>query len=278
MNKIKHWLVTGDTHGQVLSRLSKINAGKYAASQTALIILGDAGINFYLNKTDRNLKRNIQNTGYTIYCVRGNHEERPENLPNIHSVYDENVKGEVFQEDEYPNIRYLKDGGEYYINGSHVLCIGGAYSVDKWYRLYSAGITNKLHPDYTNSKKTGWFPAEQLTSEEMGQIELNTNGNYYDIILTHTCPESWEPRDLFLSGLDQSSVDKSMEKWLDVIKTQIDWQVWLFGHYHDDRLVRPGVEMYFHNIEDLEDIMKRWEDPEHLNWWLRKDPNYEAGL
>ena len=53
--------LVSDTHGQVLSRLSQINAGKYAASQTALIILGDAGINFYLNKTDINLKRNIQN-------------------------------------------------------------------------------------------------------------------------------------------------------------------------------------------------------------------------
>ena len=80
---IKNWFVTGDTHGQILSRLSLINAGKYATSQSALIILGDAGINFWLNKTDRNLKRNIQNTGFTLYCVRGNHEERPENLGYI---------------------------------------------------------------------------------------------------------------------------------------------------------------------------------------------------
>ena len=101
---------------------------------------------------------------------------------------------------------------------------------------------------------SGWFKDELLTSEEMGQIELNINGNYYDIILTHTCPESWEPKDLFLSGLDQSSVDKSMEKWLDVIKTQIDWQVWLFGHYHADRYVKPGVEMLYTSIVDLEEI------------------------
>ena len=275
---IKNWLVTGDTHGQILSRLSNINVGKYAASQTALIILGDAGINFYLNKTDRNLKRDIQNTGFTIYCVRGNHEERPENLPNIRSVYDQNVQGTVFQEDEYPNIRYLKDGGAYDINGSHVLCIGGAYSVDKWYRLNRAGVFDKLHPDYTNSKKTGWFPTELLTDDELEQIECNYTNNCYDVILTHTCPESWEPRDLFLSGLDQSTVDKSMEKWLDDFKNHIDWKIWLFGHYHDDRLVRPGVEMYYKDIEDWEDIMKRWEDPEHLDWWLKKDPNYEAGL
>ena len=45
---IKNWLVTGDTHGQVLERLSHIG---YPPDETALIILGDMGLNFYLNKT-----------------------------------------------------------------------------------------------------------------------------------------------------------------------------------------------------------------------------------
>lgn len=247
---------------------------KYIPAETAIIILGDAGINFYLDKTDQNLKRKIQNTGFTLYCVRGNHEERPENLPNIRSVYDKNVKGEVFQEDEYFNIRYLKDGEEYEINGKSVLVIGGAYSVDKWYRLNRVGIYDKFHPNYTCSKMTGWFSSEQLTAQEMETIEKQHFGKYYDVILTHTCPESWEPRDLFLPGLDQSSVDKSMEKWLDEFKNHINWNIWLFGHYHDNRLVRPGVEMYYRDIEDWKDIMKRWEDPEHLDWWLKKDPNY----
>ena len=42
---IKNWLVTGDTHGQVLERLSHIG---YPPDETALIILGDMGLNFYL--------------------------------------------------------------------------------------------------------------------------------------------------------------------------------------------------------------------------------------
>lgn len=275
---IKNWFVTGDTHGQVLFRLSQINAGKYAASQTALIILGDAGINFYLNKTDMNLKRNIQNTGYTVYCVRGNHEERPENLGYIEHWYDENVKGYVMYEPDYPNIKYFEDGNAYEICGKSVLVIGGAYSVDKWYRLNRAGVTSKLDKDYLNPRKTGWFPDEQLLDWEMTTIEKEHFGKHYDVILTHTCPISWEPTDLFLSGLDQSSVDKTMELWLDKVKQNIDWSIWLFGHYHDDRLVRPGVEMYFNDIEDWDTVMKRWENPDNLDWWLKKDPNYDGGL
>lgn len=57
---IKNWLVTGDTHGQVLERLSHI---EYLPDETALIILGDMGLNFYLNKTDRKNKRNVNATG-----------------------------------------------------------------------------------------------------------------------------------------------------------------------------------------------------------------------
>ena len=266
---IKNWFVTGDTHGQVLSRLSQINAGKYAASQTALIILGDAGINFYLNKTDINLKRNIQNTGFTVYCVRGNHEERPENLPHIVYKYDQEVGNTIIFEPDFPNIRYFLDGEDYDINGYSVLVIGGAYSVDKWYRLSRMPA---------NASWTGWFKDEQLTLEEMVTIEVEHANKHFDFIFTHTGPESWEPRDLFLAGLDQSTVDKTMEKWFDSFKDMIDWNVWLFGHYHDDRLIRPGVEMYFKDIEELSTIWERWQHPDQLDWWLKKDPNYDGGL
>ena len=118
----KNWFITGDTHGRVMERLVNIPSS-YEPSETALIILGDAGFNFYLNNTDRNLKRQVNDTGYTIYCVRGNHEERPENLPYIISEYDQEVGNTVIFEPDFPNIRYLLDGGEYDINGYSVLVV-----------------------------------------------------------------------------------------------------------------------------------------------------------
>lgn len=274
---IKRWLVTGDTHGQIMTRLMNISTADYPAEETALIILGDAGINFYLNKTDEKNKKTINSQGFTLYCVRGNHEERPENLGYIEHWYDENVKGYVMYEPNYPNIRYFEDGHAYEIGGKSVLVIGGAYSVDKWYRLYRAGVTSQQDKDYLNPRKTGWFPDEQLFDWEMTNIEKEHFGKYYDVILTHTCPIAWEPTDLFLSGLDQSSVDKTMELWLDEVRQKVDWHIWLFGHYHGDQLVRPGVEMYYKDIENWETIMKRWENPENLDWWLVKSPNYYMG-
>ena len=261
---IKNWLVTGDTHGLVDLRLNNIT-DMYIPEETALIILGDAGINYYLNKTDTKNKLKLQKSRFKIYCVRGNHEERPENISTMEQWYDEDVDGTVWREVNFPNIRYFMDGHAYLIDGHPTLVIGGAYSVDKWYRL------NRATP---GASWTGWFKDEQLTPEEMQDIETRMSGHHFDFILTHTCPYAWQPFDLFLRGVDQSTVDNSMERWLDEFKEKVTWNAWLFGHFHNDRLVRPGVEMYSTDIETLQAIYDRWTSGKELDWWLSKDPNY----
>lgn len=260
------YLLTGDTHGQVMSRIANINQEKYPPGQTALIILGDVGLNFYLNQTDYKNKKAVNNTGYIIYCVRGNHEERPQNISTMGLWFDLELANFVWREPEFPNIRYLQDGEVYLFNGRRTLVIGGAYSIDKWYRLA------KSPP---NAKWTGWFKDEQLTSEEMNKIFIDRRDTPYDFVFTHTCPISWEPRDLFLNGVDQSTVDKTMENWLEKLKNTISWKAWCFGHFHDDRLVRPTVEMFFTDIDDLDSVYDRWINPKAEYWWMEKDPNYE---
>ena len=262
---INRWMVTGDTHGQVVERLRSVELNS-ADEKIGFIILGDAGINFYLNKTDRKNKEAISACeNFIVYCVRGNHEERPQNIEGMLEDYDDEVDGYVCYEPDFPNIRYFLDGGIYNINGHSVLVIGGAYSVDKWYRLA------RFNPGAT---WTGWFPTEQLTAEEMYDIETLMTDSHFDFILTHTCPESWQPFDMFISGLDQSTVDKSMEVWFDGLKDKINWKIWLFGHFHDDRLVRPGVEMLFQNVWDLEDIYTRWTTDDEPFIGFKKDPYF----
>lgn len=270
---IKNWLITGDTHGLVNSRLSNIDTKIYSPEETAIIILGDMGLNFYLNNSDTKNKQAVNDTHFHIYAVRGNHEARPENL-EMTQLWDTYIKGTIYYEPEFPYIRYLIDGEEYEIDGHSVLVIGGAYSVDKWYRLLRAGYSEKdaLQAD---PKRCGWFKDEQLTAEEMKAIEEKCKGNSYDFVFTHTCPLSWEPIDLFLRGVDQSKVDKSMEEWLDAFKDKINWKVWLFGHYHADRLERPGVEMFYTEVEPLEEIWLRWTSGKELPWWIDKSPNFD---
>ena len=277
---IKNFICTGDTHGgmSTISRVGNIqrNMPECKPEETGIIILGDAGLNFWLNKTDKKYKKLLNSMGFHIYCVRGNHEQRPNLIDGIHLAYDDNVNGMVWQECDYPNISYFMDGGEYNIGGYSVLVIGGAYSVDKWYRLARAGYSTG-EAETADPKKCGWFKGECLTNDEMTEISYNTFGKSYDFIFSHTCPISWEPTDLFLGCIDQSTVDKSMEVWLDKLKDDVKWEYYLFGHYHADRAERPHVEQFYLEYETLETIVERWQkydETGELDWWMSKSPNF----
>ena len=58
------------------------------------------------------------------------------------------MAGKVWVEEAYPNILFAKDGEIYDIAGMKTIVIGGAYSVDKFYRL---------------SKGYNWFEDEQTS-------------------------------------------------------------------------------------------------------------------
>ena len=247
------YVVTGDTHGD-MRRFKKYPYER--DGNTAVIILGDAGVNYYLSLRDRKAKHELQDSGYIYYLVRGNHEARPEEVADIELTNDLSVGNEVYVEPEFPAIRYLKDGGIYNFNGHKTLVIGGAYSVDKWYRL---------------SRNLIWHKNEQLTGEEKEKIYEEVKGQDFDFVFTHTCPYSWIPTDLFIPGINQDTVDNSTELWLDDIKEAINYKVWLFGHYHADRVERPGVEQYFKSDDDLEEIFDRWNNLEPMSCFYPVD-------
>ncbi len=268
---IKNWLVRGDTHGK-FSWMTNGCLDDYNPDETAIIILGDVGFNFFLDRFDDKTKNEVNARGFKIYCVRGNHEARPQSL-GMHLEHDMDVRGDVYVEPQYPNIRYFKDWGQYWIGGYHTAVIGGAYSVDKWWRLGRVGVDE----NHNDPKETGWFADEQLSESERNAAFEELHGKYFDFVFTHTCPISWQPTDLFLNSVNQSAVDNSMELWLDEVKNNISWGIWCFGHYHQDRIERPYVEQYFNNIESLSNIRARWmlyKETGELDWWLNKSPNF----
>lgn len=272
--------LVSDTHGgkNIIERVETIQRSMpdYKPEETGIIILGDSGLNFWLNNTDKKYKNLLNSQSYHIYCVRGNHEERPENL-DYELDYDSEVNGLVYLDPGFENIKYLVDGGEYWFGEHSALVIGGAYSIDKWYRLARAGIYNGADAKYANPKQTGWFPDEMLTEEEMSTISRQISNNKFDFVLSHTCPLSWEPTDLFLNFVDQTTVNKSMEIWMDDLKDKITWNIWLFGHFHADRIERPHVEQMYQSFTALDDIWNRWNDKNTYSneWWLDKSPYME---
>jgi 3-oxoacid CoA-transferase subunit A len=260
------WYLVGDRHG-IYTEYRKLKPLKDQDDRVAVIVLGDCGLNYYLDERDNKLKKYVNNLGILIYCVRGNHEERPElACDDMVIVWDELTQGYVYKQEKYPNIRYFIDGKEYSFTTDNktysALVIGGAYSVDKYYRLLN---------------NWNWFKNEQLSKEEMLDIEYKVFGKPFDFVFSHTCPLSWQPTDLFLSNIDQTMVDNTMEIWLDELKDKISWGVYCFGHYHADRIECPYVEMFYKDIENMDDIWNRWKNYKEtgeLDWWLEKGPKF----
>ena len=235
------WLISGDCHRDFF-RFKYLEYEN--PEEVNIIILGDAGVN-YTGKHDHEIKEFIQRLKFNFYLVRGNHEMRPQDVPGMELIFDEKVQGYVYYEPNYPHIRYFKDGGVYFINGRKTLVIGGAYSVDKEYRL----ATGKR-----------WFENEQLAYEERKEITKIATGQYFNLILSHTCPYRWEPNELFLSFIEQDKVDKTMEYWLDTLVDKTAYGLWMFGHYHGNMAVRPRVHMLYKDVWDLEELYNKWDN------------------
>ena len=220
--------ITGDTHGD-FSRLYGIEFKE----NDILIILGDSGINYYLNKNDLRLKDELKKFKCKFFCIQGNHEQRPENISSYNET--EMFEGKVYIEPDYPNLIFAKNGEIYNLNEKKVLVIGGAYSVDKDYRLL---------------KGYQWFCDEQLTVDEQDDILQKYKGKAVDIILSHTCPLKYEPTETFLEYIDQSKVDKTMESFLDKIEEAVTYDKWYCGHYHIEKNI-DKIEFMYGRIKEF---------------------------
>lgn len=99
---------------------------------------------------------------------------------------------------------------------------------------------------------------------ELGR-NLCRNEAPFDLVLSHTCPYPYEPTDLFLAGLDQSTVDSTMERYLGEIEFNLDYKRWAFGHFHADRLYpwadgRQMLMLFNENVVNLDKFMNMTEN------------------
>lgn len=176
------------------------------------------------------MKRYLESLPITFMLIKGNHDQRPsKNLCELKYVDRPDVKGYFYIEPEFPSIMYTTMFGEYEVLGKKSFILGGAYSIDKNYRLdmYDQGFHNYR-----------WFYDEQMNPQELHDSRelLLSASKPWDYIFSHTCPQKYEPYDKFMSGVDQGTVDKTMEIWFDKIEETVPYKKWFCGHYHTDRI------------------------------------------
>lgn len=249
--------ITGDVHGIASDLKVRFGCIPNPTEDDKLIICGDFGAE-YGSQINGRLKKECKKFPGEVIVLRGNHDNRywanhTEYISDLfgYRVYDgwhfeQHQQGRYLVQDKYPNIKYVADdGGIYSIDGYRFLMIPGAYSVDKMYRL---------------NNEMSYESREQLTKQEMLKLsyECGLWYNTIDFVCSHTFPQKLESklRYLFMGCVDQSSVDKTMEHWMDDIAWEMEQSVrfkqWFGGHYHDDKILNQYYTMLYNTVAPIE--------------------------
>ena len=243
--------ITGDKHRD-FREVKRFCRVKNTQRQDVLIVLGDAGLNYYGDYRDDKLKKEVSSLNITVFCVHGNKENRPENVGTygIRSF----CGGTVYYEPRYPNIYFAIDGEIYTFEKKKYMVIGGGHSVDKMLCL--------------EEKRPFWqdeMPDEATKEKVEHRIDVANNSIYG--MMTHTCPIDYLPTEAFVSarqkmrkrrkrlllGLDRDfcpDIDRSTEEWLGKLERKLDYKVWYCGHYHVDKRI-DKIHMMHQEIRPL---------------------------
>ncbi len=87
--------ITGDKHGDLEFVREFCENHPGISRDDVLIILGDVGINYDLNRQEKKVKKMLAKLPITLLCVHGNHEERPRNIKSYKEI--DYLNGIVYQ-------------------------------------------------------------------------------------------------------------------------------------------------------------------------------------
>ena len=245
------FFITGDKHRN-FDDVKNFCKTMNTKSHDVLIILGDAGFNYYGDKRDDKLKKEISELNITLFCIHGNKENRPKNIMSygIRTF----CEGKVYYEPKYPNIFFAIDGQIYTFENKKYIAIGGAHSIDKMVSL------EKGKPFWHDEMP------DDIIKKDVECSLRNENNKIYGI-LSHTCPLYCIPTEMFKStqqnieinkstrkrkpkNIFKPDIDRSTEIWLDEIEQNTDYNVWFCGHYHIDKQI-DKIQMMYHDIRPL---------------------------
>lgn len=245
------YFITGDKHRN-FAAVKKFCKAAGTRRKDVLIILGDAGFNYYGDERDDKLKKEVSSLNITLFCIHGNKENRPQNVGTygIRSF----CGGRVYYEPKYPNIYFAIDGEIYTFEGRKYLAVGGAHSVDKMRCI---------------EENKPFFADEMPDDEVKARVEKRLAEEKQSIygMMTHTCPIDYLPTEMFMSTkqnaaikrkpkkakskkLFKPDIDRSTEEWLGKLEKSLDYEIWYCGHYHIDKQL-DKVNMMCNEIRPL---------------------------
>lgn len=215
--------VTGDTHGDIDYKKLLVLKEKGLTYDDYLIICGDAAICW--SEEELPHFKQLYDIGCTVIYIDGNHEnfEMLNNMPLVE------YKGALMHQiDEH--IFHILRGEIMTLDGMTFLCVGGATSIDKMYRI----------------PHVSWWPEEEITYHDIDNAlnNLEKVNNKVDCVITH-CVDTHTVIDAFGFRRD---ICTDQLTFIDKI---VDYKHWYFGHYHVDRIIDDKKTCLYQKIVEL---------------------------
>lgn len=231
--------IVGDTHGNLSFWTEYLFKQVRLARPDAIVQVGDFG--FWEHATDGveyldNLNEAAADLDQVIYALHGNHD----NWKLVMAKYghDRDEEGFVVVRS---HIRYIPQGHIWTWDGLRMRAFGGAYSVDKDWRVqtqekrYRAAASREEHRRKAGEeprpvpsfKNTLWFEDEQMTQEEFAQLLID-DAQPVDVVFSHDKPRRSDPgielKNIAACWPNQDNLQLALEcltpRW------------WFHGHLH----------------------------------------------
>ena len=228
--------VIADIHGNFKKLISDIET----ISNCLLIIAGDVGIGFQSQiETSENLSRlnnKCKTQNINILLLRGNHD-------NPKFFNDEN------NQYSFSNVKTIPDYSIISVDKVNILCIGGAISEDRLYRL------NRMKNNEDNKYEIYWKNENVVYDKEILNEIQNSKINI-DYIITHCGPKCAciKEFDTYKEWIDDDvNLEKEILKERFYLNEILEFLLenghkikgWFFGHYHyENNMEYKGVKFY----------------------------------
>jgi hypothetical protein len=210
--------ICGDTHGNIRWLTDYVYPTAMALSCDKIIVLGDFG---YWEHQDAGIMFMNEVAALTrksaipLYWLHGNHD----NWSMAQQQYGDHRDPEGFIVCR-PEVFYIPQGHTWSWQARTFRSFGGAYSVDKDYRLV-------MEKQRGNPPGTLWFPDEQMNDEQMDEL-LAADSGPKDYVLSHDKPQGsrpgWNRKDIAACLPNQRRLQRALEAHQP--------SYWLHGHLH----------------------------------------------
>ena len=210
---MSHIYITGDVHNTV--DVKKFNMKNFPVQKELtkndyIIILGDFGFPWHNpeNKEDKYWLDWFNDKNFTTLFIDGNHD----NFKALNTYPIVEFKGAKCHKLR-DSIYHITRGELITLNNINFLCMGGAISVDKFYR----------------KENISWWAEEEPSFREWSNAFSNLDKA--DIILSHDGPLNVIRQ---IKNIKENNVNRTLNKMLDF---NIKANKWYFAHHHIDKTI-----------------------------------------